>query len=146
MGYPSLSTSLHVFQSHYTFQAISFPSLFVLSISELWWSSSTANIFNLIILVEGHLILPFLFFIFLCSSTGMILFSFVFYHYQQCSCPNLGFPFGFLVFFNSSSYLCCFLLIFYFLFFWGRGGGVLGRGREGVCMFIFLPLLWKSEY
>ena len=124
MGYPSLSTSLHVFQSHYTFQAISFPSPFVLSISELWWSNNTANIFNLIILVEGHLILPFLFFIFLCSSTGMILLSFVFYHYQQCSCPNLGFPFGFLVFFNSSSYLCCFLLMFFFFFFWVGGKGL----------------------
>ena len=130
MRYPSLSTFLHVFQSHCSFQAFSFPSSPVLSISKLWWSNSIANIFNLIILVEEHLTLPFLFFIFLCLSTCMILLSFVFYHYQQSSCLNLEFPFGFLVFFNSSSYLC--------RFFFGWGGEV--------CMFIFLPLLWKSEY
>ena len=119
---PSLSTFLHVFQSHCSFQAFSFPSSPILSISKLWWSSSTANIFNLIILVEEHPTLPFLFFIFFCLSTCMILLSFVFYHYQQCSCPNLGFPFGFLVFFNSSSYLCCFLLMFFFFFFFWVGG------------------------
>ena len=70
--------------------ALHFPSSFLslsprplslsLSLSELWWSSSTASILSLNLLVEGQLTMPFLFFIFLCSSTGMLLLPFVFYH------------------------------------------------------------------
>ena len=121
----NLTMQIGVHQRTYALVTLHLPSYFIsispiLSLSELWWSTSTVNILSLILLVEGHL--PFLFFIFLCSSTCMILLSFVFYRYQQCSCPNLGFPFGFLVFFNFLSHLCCFLLGFFFFFVLGRGG------------------------
>ena len=89
------------FSRHWTFQAPSFPSLLLLSLS-LSVSlncDGAAGILSLILLFEGHLTLPRLFIIFLCSSAGMLLLPFGFYHcisnvHVQAWGSHLGFWFS----------------------------------------------------
>ncbi|CBI39313.3 unnamed protein product, partial [Vitis vinifera] len=113
MGYPSSSTSLHVFQSHCTFQAPSFPNIsFPLGITQFQFGSIvcpfTNNAFSIIKRRNGGLsYISFLEFLYCFLQHAFIYFILLSQVELNFVLSTTSFFFFFLLFANNTFMISC---------------------------------------